>query len=88
MMIFPQPQSLELLEGTFQLPAALAEKDLPGFYACIKVGVPGVTLITEPLLAKEEYRLTVADTGVEIASACDEGLFRAATTLQQMPEVH
>ena len=84
MMIFPQPQSLELLEGTYQLPAALAEKDLPGFYACIKAGVPGVTLITEPLLAKEEYRLTVTDAGVEIASACDEGLFRAATTLQQM----
>jgi N-acetyl-beta-hexosaminidase len=83
-MIFPQPQSLELLEGTYQLPAALAEKDLPGFYACLKAGVPGVTLITVPLLAKEEYRLTITAAGVEIATACDEGLFRAATTLQQM----
>ena len=47
-------------------------------------GYDGVTVVTEPLLAKEEYRLTVADKGVEIASACDEGLFRGATTLRQM----
>ena len=84
MMIFPQPQSLELLEGTYQLPATLAEKDLPGLYASLKAGVPGVTLITEPLLAREEYRITVAAEGVTIASVCDEGLFRAATTLRQM----
>ena len=84
MMIFPQPQSLELHEGAYQLPAALAEKDLPGLHASLKAGIPGVTLVTEPLLAKEEYCLAVTASGVEIASSCDEGIFRAATTLQQM----
>ena len=84
MRIFPQPQSLSFQPGEYRLPADLAALTLPDFFARIKEGVPGVRLTTEPLLAQEEYRLTVAEEGVEIASACEEGLFRAATTLRQM----
>ena len=84
MRIFPQPQSLSFQPGEYHLPADLAALTLPDFFARIKEGVPGVRLTAEPLLAQEEYRLTVAEEGVEIASACEEGLFRAATTLRQM----
>ena len=84
MRIFPQPLSLSFQPGEYRLPADLAALTLPDFFARIKEGVPGVRLTTEPLLAQEEYRLTVAEEGVEIASACEEGLFRAATTLRQM----
>ena len=84
MRIFPQPQSLSFQPGEYHLPADLATLTLPDFFARIKEGVPGVRLTAEPLLAQEEYRLTVAEEGVEIASACEEGLFRAATTLRQM----
>ena len=84
MRIFPQPQSMSFQPGEYHLPADLAALTLPDFFARIKEGVPGVRLTAEPLLAQEEYRLTVAEEGVEIASACEEGLFRAATTLRQM----
>ncbi|MBQ2928725.1 MAG: family 20 glycosylhydrolase [Clostridia bacterium] len=84
MRIFPQPQSLSFQPGEYHLPADLVALTLPDFFARIKEGVPGVRLTAEPLLAQEEYRLTVAEEGVEIASACEEGLFRAATTLRQM----
>ena len=84
MRIFPQPQSLSFQPGEYHLPADLATLTLPDFFARIKEGVPGVRLTAESLLAQEEYRLTVAEEGVEIASACEEGLFRAATTLRQM----
>lgn len=84
MRIFPQPQSMEICSGEYLLPADLASLDLPGFFARVKAGLEGVRLSQEPLLAREEYRLTVRPEGVTIAYSCDEGLFRAATTLRQM----
>ena len=84
MRIFPQPQSMEICSGEYLLPADLASLDLPGFFARVKAGPEGVRLSQEPLLAREEYRLTVRPDGVTIAYSCDEGLFRAATTLRQM----
>ncbi|MBQ4579666.1 MAG: family 20 glycosylhydrolase [Clostridia bacterium] len=84
MMIFPQPQSIEILPGEYRLCADLAKLPLLDFFRQLKAGIPGVAVATEPLLAKEEYRITVNADGVAIAASCDEGLFRAATTLQQM----
>ena len=84
MRIFPQPQTMTMAPGEYALDAALAKLSLVDFFRRVKEGVPGITLITEPLLAQEEYRLTVEAGGVTIASACEKGLFRAATTLRQM----
>ena len=84
MMIFPQPQQMDILPGAYQLCADLAKLPLVDFFQQVKAGIPGVTVTTEPLLGKEEYRLTVEEGGVAIAASCDEGLFRAATTLHQM----
>ena len=84
MMIFPQPQWMEIKEGEYRMDAAWAEKSLTALYAAIKGGMPGVCVASAPMLHKEEYHITVDGEGVTISVACDEGLFRAATTLQQM----
>ncbi|MGI6698870.1 MAG: family 20 glycosylhydrolase [Christensenellales bacterium] len=84
MKIFPRPQKMELFQGTYLLPAAFGGLKLTEFFWQIKNGIEGIRLIKEPLLAREEYHLSVTEEGVEIAYSCDEGLFRAATTLRQM----
>ena len=84
MRIFPQPQRMEVFPGEYLLSSALGGLELTEFFRRLKNGTDGVRLIQTPLLAREEYRLTVAEDGVEIAFSCDEGLFRAATTLRQM----
>ena len=84
MKLFPQPHHLALADGQYRLAASPAQETLTAFFARLKAGIPGVTLANEPLLGKEEYRIAVCPTGVTVASACEEGLFRAATTLRQM----
>ena len=83
MKIFPQPHHMELAEGAFRV-NCVATCTLPDFFDHLKQGYDGVTVVTEPLLAKEEYRITVTEAGITVAAACDEGLFRGATTLRQM----
>ena len=83
-LLFPRPHSLEPGSGFLSLPAEPAEGSLPAFFAALKQGLPSVRLASDPALAKEEYRLTVAPDGAEIASSCEEGLFRAATSLRQL----
>lgn len=84
MKIFPQPQRMELFQGEYRFPSTLDRLELTEFFRHIRDGTDGIRLTPAPLLAREEYHLTVAEDGVEIAFACDEGLFRAATTLRQM----
>ena len=84
MILFPRPRSLEVSEGFFSLPAEAASRDLPSFFAGLKQGIPSVRLVTDPLLSREEYHLRVDASGVELRSSCEEGLFRAATSLRQL----
>ncbi len=84
MMIFPQPRNMTITEGEYRLCSKLCGLSLTDFYAALRAGCSDVRLVSAPLLGKEEYRLTIDASGVTIASACDEGLFRAATTLRQM----
>ena len=83
-LLFPRPRSLEPGSGFLSLPAEAAEGSLPAFFAALKQGLPSVRLASDPALAKEEYRLTVAPDGAEIVFSCEEGLFRAATSLRQL----
>ena len=83
MKLFPQPRHFELAEGAFRV-TCVATCTLPDFFDHLKQGYEGVAVVTEPLLGKEEYRIVVTESGVTVAAACDEGLFRAATTLRQM----
>ena len=84
MMIFPKPQYVEQKEGVYRMKTQLQSCTLPEFFAQIKMGCTDVRCVNAPLMGKEEYELCVDEQGVCISSACDEGLFRAATTLRQL----
>ena len=84
MILFPQPRQMELFDGTFAFPAEKADSALVTFFRQLKAGLPEVHVESAPLLEREEYRLVIGSDGVELAVSCDEGLFRAAASLQQM----
>ena len=84
MLLFPQPRSMTLREGEYVFPAKVACIDLVAFYESVRAGLDGVRVSLTPLPGKEEYRLEVGESGVEISAGCDEGLFRAVTSLWQM----
>ena len=84
MILFPQPRSLELKEGEYRLPLKSEYGDLAAFFDCVRKGILGVRVARDHLLEKEEYALQIDESGIELCSAGDEGLFRAATSLWQM----
>ena len=82
-MIFPKPQNQALTEGAYQLRNSY-HKDLLCFYNEIKNGNSDVTIEKNALLEKEEYHLSVTEEGITLTASCDEGLYRAATSLFQL----
>ena len=84
MILFPEPQSLELFEETYTFPMKAEYNDLTAFFHLVQAGVPGIKTVCAPLLEKEEYHLTVDGDGVTLESSCEEGLFRAVTSLWQL----
>lgn len=83
-MLFPKPQSLNLLSGEYTLKDNYAALSLLEFFNLIKNGNRDVIVTTNSLLAREEYILKIQESGIEIISSCDEGTYRAATSLLQM----
>ena len=84
MLLFPQPQSVTVSEGTYSFPLKDGHTDLVSFFKAVKAGVPGVQTQVDEKLQKEGYRLTVGQTGIKISYAREEGLFRAVTSLLQI----
>jgi len=84
MILFPQPRHMEVLDGTYSLPVRAEYRELTAFFGAVKEGMEGVSVSHNGLLGKEEYHLSIGAEGVSICVSCDEGLFRAATSLQQM----
>ena len=84
MLLFPSPRQAVCHEGFYQVKGCYKELDLVAFCKALKAGNEDVKVIPAPLMEKEEYKLTIAAEGIAIASSCDEGFFRAATSLHQM----
>ena len=84
MILFPQPHYMELLGGEAEFPVEAKKMDLVSFFQAVQSGMPGIQTVQAPLLAKEEYRLTIDDRGAVLESSCEEGLFRAVTSLHQI----
>ena len=84
MFLFPQPRSVENLEGTLVLPVGAADADLVTFFRRVRDGESGIRVEKDAALEREEYRIEVGEDAVVLTVSCDEGLFRAVTTLQQM----
>ncbi|MBE5773067.1 MAG: hypothetical protein E7337_03945 [Clostridiales bacterium] len=83
MKVFPQPKHMETKPGEYIVSTALTSLGLPEFFEKIRSSKE-VRLISAPMSDKEAYEIEVSSGGIAITSACDEGLFRAATTLRQM----
>jgi len=83
LILFPQPRVLECFDGVYSLPR-YSELDLVSFFRTLRAGIVGVSVKTNALLSKEAYSMTIDADGVSIAVSCEEGLFRAATSLHQM----
>ena len=84
MLLFPSPRQAVCHEGVYQVKVCYKDLDLVGFCKAIRAGNEDVTVVSAPLMEKEEYRLTITAEGITMASSCDEGFFRAATSLRQM----
>ena len=84
MILFPKPQSLTLCEGEYVLPVEKEYSELVSFCKLVRAGIPQVSTVADPALEKEEYRLEITKSGITLTSSCDEGLFRAVTSLHQI----
>ena len=82
--MYPIPKFLQYHDGVYTMNAVCADCDLLAFYNRVKAGTEGVKIQNVALFDKEEYLLTVDENGVALTVSCDEGLFRAATTLYQL----
>ena len=84
MKLFPQPRSMEESDGVFSFPMKDEYRDLLTFFKMLQGGMPDVAVVSSPFSGREDYALIVDEKGVTIHASCDEGLFRAATSLQQL----
>ncbi len=84
MLLFPKPRQAVCHEGFYQVRGSYDGMNLVDFVKAIKTDCTDVKLVSAPMVEQEEYRLTISAEGIVIASACEEGFFRAATSLWQM----
>lgn len=81
-MIYPQPQQQIAKSGSFTF-SIIPTHDLLAFCtSCQKA--EGITFITNPALATEEYILDIDECGITVTTSTDEGTFRALTSLYQL----
>ncbi len=83
-MIFPIPKRQKYTSGTYALSEAYASMSLVELFAAVKAGASEISLCPVEALAKEEYRLSIGETGISLSYCCEEGLFRAVTSLWQL----
>ena len=84
MILYPQPQSMTMKDGTYEYPQGRETGNLTALYQRIRNGSPEASVSFIPSLEKEEYCLNIDGGGVTIQASTDEGLFRAVTSLQQI----
>ncbi len=83
-MIFPIPHSAKYLSGAYTLCGAYASMSLVELFSAVKEGKTEISLIPSTALAREAYKISVTEKGVALSYSCEEGLFRAVTSLHQL----
>ena len=82
-MIFPIPKGYEERTGVYRFKLRPNEEDLYHFYIdCLSL--EEITFSKDLMLGKEAYAMIIDQTGVKICSSCEEGNFRALTSLFQL----
>lgn len=83
-MLFPKPQKSLYLEGKYKLKNTYNDFNLVNFFELVKCGNDDIQTGLNKLLDKEEYILLVGENGISITASCDEGIYRASTSLLQL----
>lgn len=83
-MLFPQAAKSQFFNEKYQTKVNYEGYSLVEFFNLIKNGNEDVRVSSAPLMEKEEYALRINDDGISISASCDEGLYRAATSLWQL----
>ena len=82
-MIFPIPKEYEERSGVFSFKSRPNADDLYRFYRdCLSS--EEIAFSKDLVLGKEAYVMQIGEYGVKIASSCEEGAFRAVTSLYQL----
>ena len=83
-MLFPQPQRYRFLNESYRLEGAFESYSLVELYKAVKSGIDEITVKNDPTLRKEEYSINIDLNGITVCVSCDEGLYRASTSLLQL----
>ncbi len=83
--IFPRPKKDEFFEDkSYTLKCKYTDGDLVSFYKENKDGNADITITKDLMLERDEYTLKVDDNGIAITASCDDGVFRALTSIRQL----
>ncbi|MBQ4528180.1 MAG: family 20 glycosylhydrolase [Clostridia bacterium] len=83
-MLLPRAKKENYFDEKYILKAYDESIDLMYLYKKYKHGNEDVTIITDSALGKEEYKLTINSAGITITASCDNGIFRAVSSLRQL----
>ncbi len=83
-MIFPRVCESEFFDGAYRVKGDFKNLGLLEFYRFIKNRCEDIKISINPLLEKEEYEIDVSSEGIKITASCDEGIYRAATSVRQL----
>lgn len=83
--IFPKPKNEVYYEDkAYALKETYSTDDLVTFYNECKDGNADITFSKNAMLERDEYELKIDEDGITITSSCDDGKFRAVTSLRQL----
>ena len=82
--IFPMPTQEEHGDESYKLKNAYNTDDLLTFYQENKDGNSDISIEKNLMFERDEYTLKVDHNGIFIMASCDDGVFRALTSLRQL----
>lgn len=83
-MIFPKPFYEEYTDEYYTLKVKYNTDDLYTFYTENKNGTEDISFEKQAMFGRDEYTIKIDANGIVIAASCDEGYFRALTSLRQL----
>ncbi len=83
--IFPRPAKDDFWEDKFYIPkCSYEDSDLLSFYNENRLGNADIKICKNADFERDEYTLKVDENGAFVLASCDDGIFRALTSLRQL----